>query len=843
MAAASRNKIVLAAPAAAGDPPNFSRVPSPVLVSFGGSTKPFAEAVPFLPWSSSGAARSTVLNVPYHLLEALLLPVCSFEDAALSLNFMLHGVSVPRLAKILSCLVDDGLTLHTFSSAGSFTEAAAAVVAEAPNPSAYILKASDFWSLEPASPASDLWLSSTSWKHWLPSPSVPSARQAASFFISLLGDRSKADDRELAAGRFALLCRQFLSSFNKQSDSVDLPVAFLGPLVTSWLLSVPWPTELMVLVSSDEQAFQEMRFLMISAAGSAAQRSAVLRSCLPRAFLTLQGTAAFLSGSSSSSDVDLLLPLLSRLQLESTNPIWADFLALDDALLVRVEISSSVPDSAHAPQLRQKLLLDDFEAERRTAKLRSSFQGSSGVEDLDSLQRLSSISVDHALALNNLRRSKPLLKLVRKLEKKVANGSLTREGVFKLAFKSRISSVVRYFLGILSSLDLHPVFPSLSSLRLSKFKRDSTVLNPLGKYLGAAVVCSIGDMFQGSLDRLASFSLSADTVFYLLTGKWGLVDWEQALVLNVSLARAGKPQKPGGRKKDTWFISETLLSDLVAPMTALLSAIGYSDDPQEVNSFASIVSEAISAFRLARLNEDCAAMVTSRARDALHKALADSAEGWSLFFLDASPWAEFPETVLPESSSCFDLLRCAKKTSNTMVDLVADGFEEVLESLMQRKRLAAGEPSVDPTSAKKDKKAKAQAPSSATLSVPSSRAPSAQLSASNASASAKADGAFKPFYLVDEAADLLQLSKSQYVLSKVKAHFGSAEKCWAVVITNKDNPEEACPCPGTPGHKPGDPLHLVDASKRASFRSHRLDFINKPPRSSKPPLQAGNERP
>jgi hypothetical protein len=831
--ASTRNTIKLVAAPTAGDPPDVSLVVDPAHVRFAGSTKVVRDATPFLAWKTSGTRKSPSADLPLHLFEALLLPLLTFEEEAADCLFLTHAISPEFLRRAFLQLLTDGFKLQEYTSYQDFLADAQRARAATQVAARFVVSIGDLWQLEPADtdPGELQWLAVTCWKHWLPDSATDMAITA--FFVSLFGARAHARSRESPDGRFKLLCSQFQASFIKFNDSVALPAAFAGPLIAGWLIAVPWPQELLALVTSDQMAFQEMRIVLVSSAGTALQRSSLLRKYLSRALPNLPGLASFLDGSVKASDTDLLLPLLQRLKLESGHPSWPDLMALEEALLVRMDLCDSVPAASHAPQLRLTLLLEDFAAEQRTLNLKPQ-ANVSGAGDQDALLMLSAIPADHSSSLNLLRRSKGLLDLVARLLLLESQGALTRSVVLKLAFESRISAVVRFMTGVLTSLDLHPVFANLSAVRLTKFKKDAQALSPLGLYLGQAVIESVRSVLPESHHRLSDFSLHHTTVFNLLMGNWQLIDFEQVLVINVSLARGGKPQKADSRKKEVWFTNESTLSDLVAPMTALLAALGYSSDPAAANSFAAIASEVVKAFRLARMNDDCAASVPIKAVEAMHKAMADSAQGWALYFLDTSPCACFPPSVLPESSNCFQRLQSAMKTSNMMVDLVADGLEDILENILARKRGLA--PTPTPPLVSKKPKPSLPLALPAPLGAYSSSPPNPPPGLPPPGLVAK----HKAYYNVDEKEDLIQLSKSTYALSKVKAHFGGVDKCWAVCVTNKPNREEACPYQGEADHKPGDPLHSFSTAKLKHFQEHRNDFVTNRVFT---PWRQGNGRP
>jgi hypothetical protein len=808
--AAARNRIALVAPANVGDPPDFTLVPNPATVRFSGTAKFFMDATPFLPWINSGLRKSPTADISMHLLEALLLSVCSFNDEAANELFLTTAVAPSFFKTLLGQLVKDGFRLTSFKTFTEFAYSAGSIANNSENPAAYVIAKTDLLNLEaPSAISTPLdWIEAIRWSDWFSSDSVLAQRITSCALISLFGPRGHVS-REASVGRFSLMCGQLQASFVKLHDAVALPAVFLGPLIVEWLRSLSWPHEYACLATSDALAFKEMRSVLICASGSQSQKSALLMSYLPRALSVLPGIAAFMEGSTQAADLELLLQLLAQLKLEARHPTWADLRALNEAMLHRIEICSIVSSSNAAPQARLVLLLEDFAAERRSTKLKTPGSGQ-GTGDGDTLQNLAAVSSDHSLALNELRRSAPLIRLTTDLESLFDDDQLDRSTLFKMVFESQISSVVRFFTGILSSLDLHPIFARLSSLRLSKFKRDATSLAPLGRYFGECVVESVRVVLPSSHHRLDAFTLHHTVVYNLLTGSWHLIDFEQVLVLDVALVRAGQKPRSESRNRALWFVDEALLTDLVAPMTALLVSMGYSNDSSEANSFAAVVTQVIQAFRLSRMNSNCASTLSVRAVTCLHKAIRDSAENWTLYFLDPSPWAPFPESVMPEDSTSFHLLTQAMKTSNMMVDLVADGFDELLEAMISKKR-PVSTPSATPT-----KKAK--------------KGNSAQLSLGGAPAGAAPEGAapsgaahkYVPFYLVTEADNKIQLSKSLFNLAKVKAHFG--EKCFAVALSNKIRPEEACPCPGTPGHMPGDPLHDISVAQRDLFKAKRTTF-------------------
>ncbi len=146
-----------------------------------------------------------------------------------------------------------------------------------------------------------------------------------------------------------MLCTQFQASFIKVNDSVDLPASFAGPLIATWLLAIPWPAELLSQFTSDEAAFKEMRTFLVAASGSASQKSSLLRTHISRALHSLSGSRAFLDDSEMASDADLLLPLLQRLKLDPVHPDWADLMALEEALLFRIDLCEIITVSPTSP--------------------------------------------------------------------------------------------------------------------------------------------------------------------------------------------------------------------------------------------------------------------------------------------------------------------------------------------------------------------------------------------------------------------------------------------------------------------------------------------------------------
>jgi hypothetical protein len=672
---ANKNDVKLVAPATAGDPPDFEKVHLPPLLSFTGSTLALAQVAPWLTWDPPCDPNSQIpaqATVPLYEVEAVILPVCSFSEPAQLLSPHDTCLSVPFIKRALIVLFRDG-GLGT-TEYGGYAEMASHLISVrakigAAADDAYVVDVCDLWTTSVPDPqlASLGWLRATCWGDW---KSSDGSLLRAARVLAMLGCRAMPKAPAPETSRMLVVSHQVDQTFCKMFDSAALPDSFRGPQVADWVTSIEWPDALSILPISDTEALSEWRRMKAFAAGSQAEQSSLLFSVLRRGMFALPQLESLFSGApaygTSASSPEILRQLMAKLKLESKDPRWSDFVALDSALVEMAEIIDSVPDSLDAPVSRLHLLLEDLDAAARTdrgtskdsAPLVMSARG-------DDTQILSVVPSSYSQRMNALRRSSRLRLVVEKLEHLLGKKSPNRNRMFKAAFKSQISSVAKFMAGILSSLDLGPVFSSLASYKISKLKND-VCLDPLCKYLGGAVVAHLVERYS----KLKGFTLARDVVVALLWGKWSRIDFEQVLVTDVARVRGGVAPLTVARPRDQWFMRSDLISDLVRPMEALLVAIGYSG-PGEFNSFSAVAEQISEAFRFSRFTTATSEDVQAKATESLHLALSDAAESWVLYWHDPAPDAPFPASFLPESSCCFAGLEDTTKTSDFAVDLAA----------------------------------------------------------------------------------------------------------------------------------------------------------------------------
>jgi hypothetical protein len=718
-----KNDILLVAPAAAGAPPDFSKIKLPPMVRFSGSRLAFARVAPWLSWDPEcplDIALPAQASVPLFELEAVFLPLSRFDATALQSSPASTCLALPFIKRALAALERDGMQEEDCGGYAELVYMLLGLARSSDSPQAYQLDPTDLWTIsvpEPAVPALE-WLEATTWGDW--------QRADGSLFrcariLAMLGCRALPLIPVLKESWMLVVSQQMDSAFAKLSDSADLPGAFRGPQVADWLISVDWPEELSVLPITASEALSEWRRFKTFATGLQAQQSSLLLAVLRRGTFALPHLDAFFSGApmqgTTASSPELLRQLLSRLHMEAKDPRWSDFVVLDAALEDMLEIIHAVPDSEDAPLMRLHLLLEDLDAAARTS--RGTARDSLPLEMTakgDDAQILSVVPSSFSDRMNTLRRSAKLRKLILKFENILSWDSPSRNRLFKAAFTSRISSVAKFMSGVLTVLDLGDVFSRLASFRISKLKKD-VCLDPLCKYLGAAVVASRVERYP----KLSNFTLAHDVVIALLWGRWSKIDFEQVLVLDVAQVRCGAKQLGSGRARNIWFTESDLMSDLVRPMEALLSALGYKG-PSHPNSFSSVSEQVSDAFRFARFNTATSADVQAKATASVHLAVSDAAESWVLYYQDPAPDAPFPSSFLPESSNCFAALAATTKTSDMAVDMQAEVplFLKALAAAGQAVPVQTAPPSQNvATQAPPNKKSKPNTASAASLSAAS----------------------------------------------------------------------------------------------------------------------------
>ena len=146
---------------------------------------------------------------------------------------------------------------------------------------------------------------------------------------------------------------------------------------------------------------------------------------------------------------------------------------------------------------------------------------------------------------------------------------------------------MRYTTGVLDTLEVATVFDSLAHLRIRKLTTDS--LSPLCEHRWTLVFAQ--DILKN--DRVGNASFHPSCIKDVFSMKWDSIDWEQRLVHDLDLARAGG-QYVGSksRPKAQWFMSESGLIDLMGPLQMFMIELGFEGANQE-NSCAAILGSTL----------------------------------------------------------------------------------------------------------------------------------------------------------------------------------------------------------------------------------------------------------
>ena len=98
-------------------------------------------------------------------------------------------------------------------------------------------------------------------------------------------------------------------------------------------------------------------------------------------------------------------------------------------------------------------------------------------------------------------------------------------------------------------------------------------------------------------DEVAEFPRVKEATFHphfvkdLLISNWTAIDFEQRLVFDLDLAKAGRAFTANfNRPKSQWYMDENTLIDLASPLTKIFEEIGYSGAMEE-NSVAAVLKD------------------------------------------------------------------------------------------------------------------------------------------------------------------------------------------------------------------------------------------------------------
>ena len=120
-----------------------------------------------------------------------------------------------------------------------------------------------------------------------------------------------------------------------------------------------------------------------------------------------------------------------------------------------------------------------------------------------------------------------------------------------------------------------------------------------------------------------------------------------------------------------WFAQEHDIGDLLAPISRLFTCLGY-EAATTCNSCAALLGKGLEGLRHARAYPLTSEAIQAKSRSTMLNGFKDAQESWLSFFRDKSAAAPFPDTWLPEESTCAMALESAKKSSRTFTDWTAD---------------------------------------------------------------------------------------------------------------------------------------------------------------------------
>ena len=172
--------------------------------------------------------------------------------------------------------------------------------------------------------------------------------------------------------------------------------------------------------------------------------------------------------------------------------------------------------------------------------------------------------------------------------------------------------------------------------------------------------------------RLKDCSFNNKFTYQLLTGDWSSIDVKQRLLFDVNAARAGQSYCSSHTRPSKLRVSqEHDIGDLLAPISKLFTCLGY-EEASTCNSCAALLGQGLEGLRHARAYPLTAEAIQAKSRATMLNRFKDAQESCLSFFRDKSAAAPFPDTWLPEESTCAMALEPAKKSSRTFTDWTAD---------------------------------------------------------------------------------------------------------------------------------------------------------------------------
>ena len=143
-------------------------------------------------------------------------------------------------------------------------------------------------------------------------------------------------------------------------------------------------------------------------------------------------------------------------------------------------------------------------------------------------------------SINELRRSAELLDVVKRVKRELERPTPSQSAIFDICLPSRLSGVVRFITGVSSMLDVADVFTvEFTHYRVRRLHADS--MAGLCKHLWLKVFEE--EVAIAEFPRVKEASFHPQFVKDLLLSNWTAIDFEQRLVFDLDLAKAGKLQQ------------------------------------------------------------------------------------------------------------------------------------------------------------------------------------------------------------------------------------------------------------------------------------------------------------
>ena len=625
--------------------------------------------LPFLPWAdevvAAGVSPSSA-TISYFELEALLLILLDFQPTASAHSPIDTGLKPDFMDRVLRMLAQADIITRPMVDEEAFFGVVFPYVQGLQSPANAFLQvvptAIVAFTPRGAPYADDLeWLESLTWAKL---KSSRGSYAEARWFLRLLGPRASRDSRQNADARLALMSKQLFAGWASIYEDFAFPPQVTAGQVAAWFTNLKWPMALNSPMPDLNKAISDFLRMYRYETTDTATKSLLIAEVFDRVLALCPQLRIFAGDSHAMDAFNAFRPMLAVYDI-TKQPLLEDWQTLDIALTPLHDMVADIGSGSDRLMARVQLAMED----KRKEMAVKDTSVSSDVKDTSATRR-GKVS---AASLNLLRRDPKLLMVVQRVKHELDRPDGTRRGeILGICLKSRLSGVVRYITGVLDTLEVADVFASLTHLRIRKLTVDS--LAPLCEHLWTAVFSQ--EIMQNDLVGNASFHPSF--IKDIFSMKWDSIDWEQRLVHDLDLARAGE-QYDGSksRPKAQWFMSEAGLIDLMGPMQLFMSELGFDDANQE-NSCAAILGSTLKGYQDARRQPATAKSVFNRSREAWFQALREANQGYLDFYEDSSAVAPFPTHWLGTETKCLARVASTMAAAKTYLRWKAD-LSEVME--------------------------------------------------------------------------------------------------------------------------------------------------------------------